>query len=52
MSRGINNINLCVLIGNSSVLGKDRNTTFTFDIIRIHDTFCDLLVFTEHTALL
>ena len=51
MSGSINNIDFYIFIKNSCIFGKNGNTTFSFDVIGIHDTFCHFLIGTEHTAL-
>ncbi|CUP80723.1 Uncharacterised protein [Bacteroides xylanisolvens] len=34
------------------IFRQDRDAAFTFQWIRVHDTFCDLLVISENVALL
>ncbi len=51
MTRSVDNIDFCIFIVDRSVFGKDRDSTFTFNIVRIHDTFCYFLIFTEYSAL-
>ena len=52
MTRSINDVDLGAAICYGSVLGEDSDTSFTLDIVGIHDTLSDLLVVTEYTALL
>ena len=52
MSRSIYNIDLYTVVGDGSILGEDCDSTFSFDIVRVHDTFCYFLILTEYTALL
>ena len=52
MSWGIDNVDLCVFVMNCCVLGENCDTTLSLNVIRVHDTFLNLLVGTENTALL
>ena len=51
MSRRIYDIDLHIFIKNGSVLGQDRDTALTLDIIGVHDTFLNHLVASENAAL-
>ena len=51
VSRGINNIDLGVTVAYRCILCQDRDATFPFQIIGVHNTFCHCLVFPEYTAL-
>ena len=52
MTRSINDVDLGASICYGSILGEDSDSSFTLDIVGIHDTLSDLLIVTEHTALL
>ena len=51
MARSINDIDFYIFVEYSSILRKNGNTTFTLNIIGIHDTFLDFLIGTEYTTL-
>ena len=51
MSRGINNIYFNIIIMNGCIFRKDGNTTFSFNIIGVHNTFRNFLIFSEDSAL-
>ena len=51
MSRCVNDINLNTFVMNSSILGEDSDTTFSFNIIGVHDTLLNFLICTENAAL-
>ena len=52
MARGIDDIDLCTFICDSCILRQNRDTTFTLNVIGVHDTFGHLLIGTENAALL
>ena len=47
----IYNIDLRPVVGDGCVFGQNRDSSFTFDIAGVHDTFRDFLILTEHAAL-
>ena len=51
MSRGVDNIDLSAFVMYGCVFGENGDPSFSFDIIGVHDSFPDLLVFTEDAAL-
>ena len=51
MARGVDDVDLGTLIHNGSVLGQNGDTTLTLDIVGVHDTLSNFLIFTEYTAL-
>ena len=51
MTWSIDDIDFYVLIMNCGVFGENRNAALTLNIVGVHDTFLDFLVFTENTAL-
>ena len=51
MAGSIYNIDLDSVVFNRSILGENRDPPFALDRPGIHDTFTDLLVIAEHTAL-
>ena len=51
MARSIYDIDLYALIFDRGVLREDRNTTFSFEIIRVHDSLLNFLALTEHASL-
>ena len=51
MSRRIYNINLNPMVHNGCIFGKDRNTSFALQIVRIHHTLLNRFIFPENAAL-
>ena len=51
MTRGVDDVDLGTLIHNSSVLGQNGDTALALDIVGVHDTLSNFLIFTEYTAL-
>ena len=51
VSGSVDDIDFYAFIMDSSVFGQNSDTTLTFDIIGVHDTFLYFLIFTENTAL-
>ena len=51
MSRGVYDIYLYAFICAGTVLGKDGDASFSFDITAVHDPVLDHLIFSESTAL-
>src|SRR5690606_16725998 len=51
VARCINDVDVGAVVLNCTVLGKNGDATFFFDITGIHDTRIDLLVITEGTGL-
>ena len=52
MARRVHNIDFGIPIIYSSILGHDRDTALTFQVIGVHDAFNNFLVFTVHARLL
>ena len=52
VARRVYDIYFCVFIKNSRIFGQDCDSTFTFKIIGIHDTFRNLLIGAKDAALL
>ena len=52
MSRSINDVDPYVLILNGRILGKDRDSSFTLEIVAVHYLLYDLLILTVDTCLL
>ena len=52
MSRSIDDVDLGILVIYGSVFGKDGDTSFTLNVVGVHNTFLYFLVVTEDTALL
>ena len=52
MSWSVDDIDFCIFVMNGRIFGKDRDPTFPFDVVGVHDTLLDLLIFTENAALL
>ena len=51
MARGVDDVDFRSLVVNCCIFGKNGDSTLTLDIVRVHDTFLNLLVGTEDTAL-
>ena len=51
MSGGVNNINFYTIVSDGGVFREDGDTTLSFDIIGVHNTLLNFLIFTEYTAL-
>ena len=51
VARGVDDVDLSSFISNRCIFGKNRDTTLSLNIIRVHDTLLNLLVLTEHAAL-
>ena len=52
MSGSVDNVDLDSFIGDSGIFGKDRNATFPFNVVGVHNPLCNILIFTENAALL
>ena len=52
MARGVNDVNLYILVHDSGILGKNGNTALTLDIAGVHNALSYLLVGAEYMALL
>ena len=52
MSWCVDDIDLCIFVVYSGILGKDGDTSLTLNIVGVHYTFLNFLVGTEYTALL
>jgi len=52
MSRCIDDIYFDVTVTHRSIFRQNGDTTFSFQCIGVHDTFCDCLILPKHTALL
>ena len=48
----VDDVDLCPVVGNSCVLGQDRNAALTLEVSRVHDTLGHLLIIAEHAALM
>ncbi len=51
MARGIDDVDVRAFVFDCAVLRQNRDTTFFFDIVRIHHACIDVLVVTESTGL-
>ena len=51
VSRCVNDIDFNVTVPNRGIFRQNGDTSFPFQCIRVHDTLCNCLIFTEHTAL-
>ena len=51
MTGSIDDVDFYILIKDCRVFGKNGDTSFSFNIIGVHDTFCHFLIGTEHAAL-
>ena len=51
MSWCIDNVDLGAVVINSRILGQNRDTSLTLNIVRVHDTIDYFLIGTEYTAL-
>ena len=51
MTRSINDVDLGASICYGSILGEDSDSSFTLDVIGIHDTFLHFLILTEDAGL-
>ena len=52
VARCVDDVDFCILIKYCCIFGKNRDTSFALQIIRIHDALRDLLIGTENAALL
>ena len=52
VARGIDNVDLGVAVADGGVFGEDRDAALTLEVVRVHDTVDDLLIFAVHAALL
>ena len=52
MARGIDDVDLSTVVHNGSIFCEDSDTSFTLYVVRVHNTLSNVLVLTEHTALL
>ena len=52
MAWGIDDVDFYSFVVDSSVLGQNSNSALALNVIGVHDTFLNFLVFTEYTALL
>ena len=51
MARRIDNVDLDVVVHDRTVLGVDGDTSFSFDVIAVHNAVHDLFIRPEHAAL-
>ena len=51
MSGGVYNVDFYILVLNGSILGKNCDTAFTFQVVVVHYSVYNSLIFTIHTAL-
>ena len=52
MARGIQNVDFYAIMHNSSIFGQNSDTTFTLQIVGVHNALFHMLVRTENAALL
>ena len=52
MARGVNDVNLGVAVTDGGILGKDGDAALALEIVGVHHTVHDLLVFAVNAALL
>ena len=52
MSRRIHDVDFYIVMHDGAVLGINGDSPFPLDVITVHDAVHDLLVGTEHTALI
>ena len=52
MAGCVDDIDLNTIIIDGSVFGKDGYSAFSFEIVRVHDSFFNHLIASEYTALL
>ena len=52
VTRGVDNVDLVVAVGNSSIFGKDCNPSLFLDVIAVHRSLFHFLVGSECSALL
>ena len=51
MPRSIDNVDFNAIVHDRSIFGKNRDTTFPFDITRVHDAFRYFFIRAEYVAL-
>ena len=51
MAWGVDDVDFRSLVVNCCIFGKNGDSTLTLDIVRVHDTFLNLLIGTENAAL-
>ena len=51
MSGRIDDVDLGSFVIDSSIFGENRDSTFSLNIVGVHDTFRNILIFAEYTAL-
>ena len=51
MAGCVNNIDLCAVVGNGSILGQNRDASLALQVAGVHHALRHRLVLTEHTAL-
>ena len=51
MAWGINDIDVCAFVFNRAVFRENRNATLFLQVIGVHNTAINLLVFTEGSGL-
>ena len=51
MTWGIDDVDLRIFVKYCRIFGKDGNTSFSFNIIGVHDAFLNFLVGAEYAGL-
>ena len=51
MTWGVDDIDFCILIKNSSIFGENGDSSFSLNVVGVHDSLSYFLIGTEHTAL-
>ena len=51
MSGRIDDVDLGSFVIDCSIFGENRDSTLSFNIIGVHDTFRNILILTENTTL-
>ena len=51
MTRSINDVDFCIFVKYCSIFRQNRDSSFTLDVIGIHDTFLHFLILTEDAGL-
>ena len=52
MAGCVNDVDLGIFVHDGGIFGENGYSSFPLDIVGVHDTFCHLLAFPEHAALL
>ena len=51
MTWGVDDIDFCILIKNSGIFGENGDSSFSLNVVGVHDSLSYFLIGTEHTAL-